>query len=107
MNKEIRSIYILMYDITHPKTLQKVARLLEQHGYERINYSVWTGTRNPDKIFVLKSALKTLLENPNAKGSKMYYQPLTLKDFMRMKSYSGEEIKAMEYWTGGIPTEFF
>jgi CRISPR-associated endonuclease Cas2 len=107
MENEIRTIFILMYDITHPKTLQKVARLLEQHGYERINYSVWTGARDPAKVAVLGKSLKTLMENPKAERSKLFCLPLTLKDFEKMKSYNGDEIENMQYWTGRKATEFF
>lgn len=107
MINEVRNIYILMYDITHDKTLQKVARQLEQHGYERINYSVWTGIHDPLKNGVLKNKLTSLLDNPLAKGSKMYYLPLTLKDFAKMKSFDGKELKDMEYWIGEKRTEFF
>lgn len=96
-----------MYDITHDKTLQKVARQLEQHGYERINYSVWTGIHDPLKNSVLRIKLLTLLDNPLAKGSKMYYLPLTLKDFAKMRSFDGKDLKDMEYWIGEKRTEFF
>ena len=107
MMNEIRNIYILMYDITHDRTLQKVARQLEQHGYERINYSVWAGIHDPLKNSTLKMKLKSLLENPKAEGSKLYYLPMTIKDFEKMKSYDGKELKAMEYWIGKKHTDFF
>ena len=105
--KQVSTFYILMYDITHDRTLQKVAKCVEQFGYERINYSVWYGMVCPEKNIEMKIKLKALLKNPLAIGSKIYYIPLTEKMFERMKSFDGKVIKNMEYWLGRKSTEFF
>ena len=46
--------FLVMYDITHARTLQKVAKTLEKSGMERVNYSVWLGWADPSKQPELK-----------------------------------------------------
>lgn len=101
------TLYILMYDITHDQTLQKVARYLEQVGYERINYSVWYGMLHPYKNVEIRTKLKTLLTNPAAKGSRIYFMPLNVKNFAKMRHYNGKKLEQMDYWTGKTKTIFF
>jgi CRISPR-associated endonuclease Cas2 len=96
-----------MYDITHDKTLQKVARYLEQVGYERINYSVWYGAVHPYKNVEIREKLKVLLKNPAAKGSRLYYLPMNIKTLSKMRHFNGKKIEQMDYWTGKIQTMFF
>jgi len=45
--KNLTTFYLLMYDITNDRTLQKVAKKLVKYGFERVNYSVWLGWTNP------------------------------------------------------------
>ena len=102
-----RDFYILMYDITHDRTLQKVARNLEQNGYIRLNYSVWFGWFDPAKNLVLKQKLKELLKNPLAKGSRLYVLPIPAKDFEKIRHHDERKLKDLDYWTGDRATEFF
>jgi len=99
--------YLLMYDITHDRTLQKVARNLEQHGYIRLNYSVWFGWFDPAKNIVLKDKLKQLLGNPLAKGSRLFIVPICDKDFEKIRNHAGKKIKDLDYWIGDRTTEIF
>ena len=107
MNNRQEHIYILMYDITNERILQKIARQLEQHGYERINYSVWAGKFDPMQRTTLTSKIDKLLALPEASGSRFYILPLTISDFIKLKSFDGKLIDQMEYWTGTKQTEFF
>jgi len=59
-----KSLNLIMYDITHEKTLQKVAKLLQQNGFERINYSVWLGWDDLKNLPILKNELQRLLRLP-------------------------------------------
>lgn len=98
---------LLMYDITHDATLQRVARQLQKHGYERINYSVWLGWKSPKENTELKKKLQELLKNPKAEGSKLYYMPIKSHTLKEMKSISGHKPKDLEYWLGESKLEFF
>ncbi len=102
-----RIFYLLMYDITHDRTLQKVARNLEQHGYIRLNYSVWFGAFNPAKNPELIHKLRELLRNPLAKGSRFYFLPMRDKDFEMIRHHNGRKVKSLDYWMGDRLTEFF
>jgi CRISPR-associated endonuclease Cas2 len=99
--------YILMYDITSEKILQKVARNLEQHGYIRLNYSVWFGWNDPAKNPILKKKLLGLLEDPLAKGSRLYFLPVNEKDFRMIRRHNGKKIDELDYWMGDRATQFF
>ena len=96
-----------MYDITHDATLQRVAKQLQKHGYEQINYSVWLGWKNPKENTVLKKKLQDLLKNPKAEGAKLYFSPLKSHALKEMKSISGHPPKDLEYWLGETELEFF
>ena len=100
-------LYIIMYDITHARTLQKVAKLTQQYGYERINYSVWYGAGNPSTNTEFRTKLKTLLDNAEAKGSRMYFLPIKAKDMEKMRTHDGKKLAEMEYWLGRQKTLFF
>ena len=45
--KPFEKLYLVMYDITHKKSLQKIAKVLQKEGFVRINYSVWLGWESP------------------------------------------------------------
>lgn len=102
-----RDYYLIMYDITHDRTLQKVAKMLEQAGYERINYSVWLGWQEFVNSADIRTKLKKLLTKPEAKGSKMFYLRLKRKEFVKMRKYNGRKIEEMEYWLGERANEFY
>ncbi|MCL3780865.1 CRISPR-associated endonuclease Cas2 [Prolixibacteraceae bacterium JC049] len=100
------TLYLLMYDITNRKILQKVAKLVQQHGYERINYSVWIGNNNPLKHQLLKESLNSLLTDEHAQGSNFFVIPVSRKDISRMKSYTGKKPRNLDYWLGEKHTMF-
>jgi len=101
-------LYIFRADVrNHPRKLQKGARNLEQHGYIRLNYSVWFGWFDPKKNPVLMQKLKELLRNPLAKGSRFYFLPMRGKEFGMIRHHNGRKVKSLDYWTGDRATEFF
>ena len=102
-----RTYCLLMYDITHDATLQRVATQLQKHGYERINYSVWLGWKSPKENIVLKKKLQELMKNPKAEGSRLYYLPLKSHVLKDLISISGHPPKELEYWLGEKTLEFF
>ena len=99
--------YVVMYDITHPRTLQKVAKILLECGMERLNYSVWLGWVNPAKQPDLKERLVKLITSDNAAGSLLYILPVARKDVKRMRSITGRKPKELDYWLGERGTLFF
>jgi CRISPR-associated endonuclease Cas2 len=99
--------YVVMYDITHPGTLQKVAKILVQCGMERLNYSVWLGWVNPARQPALKEKLVKLVTADKAAGSLFYILPVALKDVKRMRTITGRKPKELDYWLGEKHTLFF
>jgi len=99
--------YVVMYDITHPQTLQKVAKMLVQCGMERVNYSVWLGWVNPAKQPELKEKLAKLVNAEKAAGSLFYILPVAPKDVKRMRTITGRKPKDLDYWLGEKHTLFF
>jgi len=99
--------YLVMYDITHPRTLQKVNIMLKQAGLERVNYSVWLGWANPLKQVGLKEKLKQLMQAPETKGSLFYVLPISKREMVKMRGINGRKPKELDYWLGNKPTLFF
>lgn len=99
--------YLVMYDITHSATLQKVSKLLVQSGLERVNYSVWLGWENPAKQPVLKDKLVKLITSEKATGSLFYILPVAQKDVKRMRTITGRKPKELDFWLGEKHTLFF
>lgn len=100
------TFYLLMYDITHARTLQKVAIRLQKHGFERVNYSVWLGWKNPMESGTLKKELQTLLRAEEAKGSRMYIMPVKPSALIKMRSITGHKPPQLDYWAGKTETLF-
>jgi CRISPR-associated endonuclease Cas2 len=99
--------FLVMYDITHPKTLQKINTMLKQWGLERVNYSVWLGWANPLKQAELKEKLKTMLKAPETKGSLFYVLPVGKREMLKMRGINGRKPKELGYWLGDKATLFF
>jgi len=99
--------YLLMYDITHDRTLQKVARKLQKHGFERVNYSVWLGWENPMESGILKKELQALLKTEEAKGSRLYVIPFKPATLSKMRSITGHKPPELDYWLGKKQNLFF
>lgn len=76
-------IYLLLYDISTNSIRTKVAKLLIQEGFERMQFSVYTGLENPYKNTYLWNKLSQLLqEEPTA---KLYVIKLTKNNLKNMK----------------------
>ena len=99
--------FLVMYDITHARTLQKVNVLLKQAGLERVNYSVWLGWANPFKQLELKEKLKQMMQAPETKGSLFYVLPISKQQMVKMRGINGRKPKELDYWLGDQPTLFF
>ncbi len=100
------TVYLLMYDITHERTLQKVAKKLQKYGFERVNYSVYLGWANPLESGTLKKELQTLLRAEEAKGSQLYIIPLKPPALAKMRSITGHKPASLDYWAGKAETLF-
>ena len=105
--KPEHTCFLVMYDITHAKTLQKINVLLKQTGLERINYSVWLGWANPMKQPELKEKLKLMFQLPETKGSLFYVLPVSKRELVKMRGINGRKPKELDYWLGDLPTLFF
>jgi CRISPR-associated endonuclease Cas2 len=101
------TLNLVLYDITHDRTLQKVAKLLQKHGYERINYSVWLGWNTFAEDTPLRRQLQQLMRNPNAEGSRLYTMPLKTHTLAEMRSISGHKPTSLDYWLGEQKILFF
>jgi CRISPR-associated endonuclease Cas2 len=105
--KKTTTVYMVMYDITHPATLQKVAKQLQQSGHERVNYSVWIGMGDFRKNKIIADNIRLLLSKPPAEGSKLYVLPVKKADFMKMRMINGRKPPDLDYWAGDKKLLFF
>ena len=105
--KNVSTYYLLMYDITHNRTLQKVAKKLQKYGFERVNYSVWLGWENPLESGILKKELQLLLQAEEAKGSRLYIIPIKPATMAKMRSITGHKPIELDYLLGKTQNLFF
>ncbi|MFH1118191.1 MAG: CRISPR-associated endonuclease Cas2 [Bacteroidota bacterium] len=101
------TIYMLMYDITHERTLQRAAKLIQKNGYERINFSVWLGWQGPKENPELFKILREMLNKPEASGSRLFFMPLGINSLKKIRSISGHKPSELDYWTGERRIQFF
>jgi CRISPR-associated endonuclease Cas2 len=64
-------VYLVVYDITHPPSLQKIGKYMERYGYTRWQKSVWIGSRPPVQLAELAAKLKTIFAMPENKESQL------------------------------------
>jgi len=98
--KPFEKLYLVMYDITHKKSLQKIAKVLQKEGFVRINYSVWLGWESPISNRQLNQKITHLLGVAKARGSRLYILPLTLNLVKKIKTSNGAKPKDLDYWVG-------
>jgi len=76
-------IYLLLYDISKNSIRTKVAKLLIEEGFERMQFSIYTGLENPYKNTYLWNKLSKLLKpEPTA---KLYVINLSKNNLKNMK----------------------
>jgi CRISPR-associated protein Cas2 len=92
-------IYVILYDITHDKTRTRVSRILEQHGYERIQFSTFVGNQPPQNIKGLWKTLNKLLSSVDCESDKILVIRLPAENFKKMMII-GKFTADMEYLLG-------
>lgn len=90
-------IYLVLYDISTDSIRTKVAKLLLVEGFERLQFSVFSGLENPYKNSVLWQKLKKIMQ-PDPKA-KLYVINLTKNNVKNMKII-GEFNLDLEYLIG-------
>ena len=76
-------IYLLFYDITSNSIRTKIAKLLIAEGFERLQFSVYTGLENPEKNNLLWTTMCNMMQaEPTA---KLYVIVLTKNNFRNIK----------------------
>ena len=96
-------IYLIFYDISDDKIRTKVAGHLTTHGYERIQYSVFSGIRNPKENSALWKELLSLLTSVPA--IRFYVIKTTKNNFKNMEII-GETNWDIDYLLGNKHTLF-
>lgn len=90
-------IYLLFYDISTDKLRNKVAKLLIAAGFERLQFSVFTGLDNPVKNAPLWQAIvKTLKSEADA---KLFVLPIKKEYFCKMQGIGVQELD-LDYLSG-------
>ena len=90
-------IYLLFYDISNNKIRTKIAKLLISEGFERIQFSVYTSLKNPEKNETLWTTLLNLTETEN--DAKIYVIALTKNNFKNIKIIGNFDFD-IDYLTG-------
>lgn len=99
-----KNIYLLSYDISNDKRRNKIAKLLQQFGYERIQLSVFTGLTAPHRNKVLWEKLKTLADFNNFPENRIICLAISKTAFRNLKII-GNFNADIDYITGLKHTE--
>ena len=96
-------IYLIAYDIKSDDIRLKIAKRLVAEGYERIQFSVFVGLKNPKKNKILWNNLNLWLKNEPL--SKFYIIPLTHSNFKNITMIGKNNID-IDYMLGIKETMF-
>jgi len=80
-----KNIFLVSYDISNNKNRNKIAKLLEQYGYERIQLSVFTGLTAPHRNKELWPKLQQLAEPDANAENKIICFAISKKAFLNMR----------------------
>ena len=93
-------IYLIIYDIGSDKSRAKIARALEAEGYERLQYSVFTGTANPEANATLWQKLKKYCNEHIDEYNNQLVVIKTSKENFANLTVIGEETIDIDYLMG-------
>jgi CRISPR-associated endonuclease Cas2 len=79
------NFYLVFYDISADTARSKIAGLLEQNGFERLQYSVFCGLHHPAGDEKLWQQMKALLTGAEDSSDKIYVLAISKKNFRNMK----------------------
>ena len=100
------NIFLVSYDISDNRKRNKIAKLLEQYGYERIQYSVFTGLLPVWKIKELWARLEIIAESYHNPENRIICFAISKNSLKNMKII-GNFTADMNYLTGEKHTEIF
>jgi CRISPR-associated endonuclease Cas2 len=100
------NFYLIFYDVSANAIRNKIAKLLLQNGFERIQYSVFCGLHHPGNDEKLWQQIKALIEREDSEGDKVYVLAVSKKNFRNMK-IAGTFTGDMEYLLGEKLTLYF
>jgi len=99
-------IYLIMYDITDDKNRTKIAKALVKAGYERIQYSVFTGLEDPKKDIVLWETLNKYCKAEDTEKAVLAIVKVPTHYFMATETI-GQLPKELTYLAGLEHTMIF
>jgi len=79
----MKLLLLLSYDIADDKGRTKIAKQLEQYGFERLQYSVFAGSCTLPQWNKWKRKLQALFEKYKKEGDKFYAIPQSEKMFRK------------------------
>jgi CRISPR-associated endonuclease Cas2 len=100
------NLYLVFYDVTANPLRLKIAKLLEQSGFERIQYSVFCGLHHPANDAKMWQKIQALLAAGDEPGDKVYVLTISKKSFRNMK-IAGIFEQDMDYLLGEKLTLIF
>lgn len=92
-------IYLVCYDITKDKLRTKASKLLVSEGYERIQYSIFSGSNNPMRNNYLWTNLEQLCAKSDKNEYKLFVIPMPIQNFLNMEIL-GDIGLDLDYITG-------
>ncbi|MCK9220724.1 MAG: CRISPR-associated endonuclease Cas2 [Bacteroidales bacterium] len=90
-------IYLVFYDISTDRLRNRIVKILERSGFERLQFSVFTGLENPvTNDYLWQKMVRILKDEPEA---KLYVLSISQEQFVGMQGIGKEKVD-LEYLAG-------
>jgi len=99
-------VFLIFYDISNDRIRNKVAKLLEKEGYDRIQYSVFAGPWHPANNKLLWNELRELYPINEKLVDRIFALKVLPQNFLNMKRIGNIDLDTA-YLTNTRKTIFF
>lgn len=99
MNSTRTKVYLISYDIADDKCRTRIADVLEQYGYERLQYSVFIGPLRSKNVEPLWKELAALVQPEEFPADRLIVIPLDIA-LLKKSMLLGAEMLDWSYICG-------
>ncbi|MCI4670810.1 MAG: CRISPR-associated endonuclease Cas2 [Bacteroidia bacterium] len=84
--------YLICYDIEHNYLRKKMGDMILDHGFERINLSVYLGNIEQRSLTYLEDKLTAMLKDKGKETDSLIFLPVTASQIDEMRIYGKNDL---------------
>ena len=88
--------HLICYDIEHNYLRKKMADLIMDYGFERINLSVYLGNLDQRSLTYLEEKLSAMLKDKGKENDSLIFIPVTAQQIHDMRVYGKNDLDPRE-----------